>query len=203
MSHPVDSDAPRIMWSVSQIAERDGISKQAVSKIVKSLVEKEGLPVERDGRGRVSLLSLAHYDHYRSQFTNPAKTNASRNEPSSSSNPTGRSDSFDEARRQNEWLKVEREKLRRQEELKKLIRVDLLADALAVSGKEIQNIVARLSNKADEIALAVSKEGAHGVRLALRQIAFELNTEIADKLSEIVANAPVSDPMIEDEEITS
>ena len=199
MGYPVDSDAPRIMWSISQIAERDGISKQAVSKVVKSLIDNEGLPVERDGRDRVSKVSLAHYDHHRSRFVNPAKQRSDKPSPPETA---FKSDSFDEARRQGEWLKVEREKLRRQEELKKLIRVDLLANALAISGKEIQNIVARLSNKADEIALAVSKEGAHGVRLALRQIAFELNTEIADKLSEIVANAPANDPMIEDEEIT-
>lgn len=202
MSYPVDSDTPRVMWSISQIATRDGISKQAVSKIVKALIESTDIPVERDGRGRVSSLSLAHYDHHRSQFTNPAKTAAPRHEPTSGTSPIARSDSFDEARRQGEWLKVEREKLRRQEELKQLIRADMLADALTICGKEIQNIVSRLQNKADEVALAISKEGVHGVRLLLRKLAFDLNIEIADKLNEIIADAPARDPLIEDEEIT-
>lgn len=202
MSHPVDRDGPRVMWSVSQIATRDGISKQAVSKIVKSLIENTDIPVERDGRGRVSSLSLAHYDHHRSQFTNPAKTNVSRSEPIGSTSSPFRLDSFDEARRQGEWLKVEREKLRRQEELKQLVRADLLSEALAVCGKEIQSIISRLQNRADEVALAVSKEGVHGARLLLRQIAFDLNTAIADKLDEIIIDAPARDPQIVDEDIT-
>ncbi|WP_323011107.1 hypothetical protein [Paracoccus sp. (in: a-proteobacteria)] len=60
---PVDSAGPRIMWSISQIAERDGVSRQSVSKQVQEFVADHDLPVERDGRGRITKVSLPHYDH--------------------------------------------------------------------------------------------------------------------------------------------
>ncbi|WGD31220.1 hypothetical protein AncyloWKF20_05195 [Ancylobacter sp. WKF20] len=191
MASPVDS-GPRVMWSVSQIAERDGISKQAVSKVVQSLIAGHDIPVERDSRGRVARVSLAHYDHHRGQFANPAKVAAAR---PSTHGPLAdtRGDSFDEARRQNEWLKVEREKLAQAQERKQLVRADLLTEALERVGREIQSLVARLPNKADDLALAGAKEGVHGVRIALRAAANEINTAIADALSNIAKVAPAAD----------
>ncbi|MEP9378398.1 hypothetical protein ABLE91_16905 [Aquabacter sp. CN5-332] len=199
MAQPVDSSGPRVMWSVSQIAERDGISKQAVSKVVQGLIAQHGVPVERDTRGRVARISLAHYDHHRGQFSNPAKVVASRPSP-----PIGgdvpRGDSFEEARRQNEWLKVEREKLDQAKERKQLVRVDLMSVALERAGREIQAIIARLPNQADDVALAGAKEGVHGVRLKLRDVAFELNSSVADAMAALAAEAPASDPALSDED---
>ncbi|WAC26412.1 hypothetical protein [Ancylobacter sp. SL191] len=197
MASPVDS-GPRVMWSVSQIAERDGISKQAVSKVVQSLIAGHDIPVERDSRGRVARVSLAHYDHHRGQFANPAKVAAAR---PSTPGPLAdtRGDSFDEARRQNEWLKVEREKLAQAQERKQLVRADLLTEALERVGREIQSLVARLPNKADDLALAGAKEGVHGVRIALRAAANDINTAIADALANIAHLAPVADPAQTDE----
>jgi hypothetical protein len=66
------------------------------------------------------------------------------------------------------------------------------------AGGEVQAIIKRLPNKADALALAVSKEGVHGVRSLLRQIAFEMSNEIADKLEQIAQTSPESDPLIEE-----
>lgn len=198
------TDETLIMWSVAQIAERDGVSKQAVSKAVKKLVDdKPETPVERDGQGRVMRLSLAHYDHHRQRFVNPAKATAPIRAPSSPSSPPSPinpSDSFDEARRQAEWLKVGRERIRHQEEVGQLVRKDMLEDAVRTVGFEIQAAIKRLPNRADDIALAVSKEGVHGVRVLLRQIAFELGNEIADRLSAIADNAPATDDLLDGDE---
>ena len=46
--------------------------------------------------------------------------------------------------------------------------------------------------------MEVSKEGAHGLRIALRKIAFELSKRVADQLEKIAETAPENDPMIED-----
>lgn len=198
MAGPVDSAAPRIWWSVSQIAERDGVTKQAVSKTVQALIEKHDLPVERDGRGRVAKVSLAHYDHHRGQFTNPAKVSAGRASP-----PPGgdipRGDSFDEARRINEWLKVDREKLAQAEERGKLLRTDKLGEALDLVGREIQSLIAKLPNRADDLALAGAKEGVHGVRVGLREIAFDINSRVAAALASLGEAAPATDPAMTDE----
>lgn len=196
---------PVVYRTVSEIAARDGVSKQAVSKLLQRLVAAGDVPVERDGRGRVARVSLAHYDHARERFTNPAKApvreasaSAGTGSPGGGDLKTLAGESFEEARRQGEWLKVTRERLRHQEELGQLVRADLMRDNMAVAGREIQAIIARLPNRSDDIALAVSKEGQHGARVLLRTIAFELAEQIASRLMEIAASAPEHDPAIEE-----
>ncbi|WP_027057378.1 hypothetical protein [Mesorhizobium loti] len=195
----MSDQTPFVMWTATMIATRDGISQQAVSKMIKRLMETAEIPVERDARGRVAKVSLAHYDHLRDRYVNSEKSPVDR--PKVPENPAALtasvSSSRDEAERQAAWLKVGRERIRHQEEIGQLARVDMLTDALAVCGREIQAIVARLPNRSDDIALAVSKEGAHGVRVLLRQIAAELNQGVSDKLAEVANGAPLHDPLIE------
>lgn len=192
---------PVVYRTVSEIAARDGVTKQAVSKILQRLVGVADIPVERDGRGRIARVSLAHYDHARERFTNPAKAparDAAMPLPAGIPAKVLAGDSFEEARRQGEWLKVTREKLRHAEEAGQLVRADLLQDALRMAGREIQAIVARLPNRSDDLALAVSKEGQHGARTLLRTIAFDLGEQIAARLSEIGEAAPATDAAIEE-----
>lgn len=204
-------NAEPLVWrTVGEIAVLQGVSKQAVSKVLKRLVEAGDVPVERDGRGRIVRVSLAHFDHARERFTNPAKAVArtasaeadgeggERGVAATAGGRAPQADSFEEARRQNEWLKVTREKLRHQEELKQLVRADVIAEAQTIAGREIQAIIMRLPNRADDIALAVSKEGQFGARTLLRTIAFELAEQIANRLGEIATAAPAGDEMIED-----
>ena len=199
----VMTDAAMIMWSIGQIAERDMVSKPAISKQVRKLIDaKPDTPVELDGQGRVLRVSLAHYDEYRQRHVNPAKATAPLRPIEGTSDgerqdpPPRAADSFDEARRQSEWLKVGRERIRHQEEIGLLVRRDMLSEAVRTVGAEIKTVVSRLQNRADDIALAVSKEGVHGARSLLRKIAFDLGNEIADKLCAIAAAAPDSDPLI-------
>lgn len=197
------ADETLIMWSIAQIADRDGVSKAAVSKAAKKLIEdKPDTPVERDGQGRVMRLSLAHYDHHRQRFVNPAKATAPIRPVSQpgAQRALDTTDSFDEARRQSEWLKVARERIRHQEAVGLLLRRDMVEEAQRVAGREIQNIVRRLANRADDVAMAVSKEGVHGVRVLLRQVAFEIGNEIATRLELVANEASATDPLIEDEE---
>ena len=186
------------MWSVAQIAERDQVSKAAVSKAVKKLSEdRPDTPIERGSQGQVLKVSLAHYDHYRQRHVNPAKATAPlRDAGAQPPGPLKASETFEEARRQSEWLKVGREKIRHQEDCGQLLRRDRMDEAHRVIGREVQNIVRRLQNRADDVALAVSKEGVHGVRVVLRRIAFEIGNEIADRLAEIADGAPETDPLI-------
>lgn len=188
-----------VMATPAEVAARDGVSKQAVTKMVRRLVDEHDLPIERDGRDRIVRFSLAHYDHYRAEFASSEKVAVRREMPASPS--ANSSTSRDEALRQEAWLKVGREKIRRQEQVGQLVRADRTRDALIVCGREIQASIARLQNKADDMALAVSREGAHGLRVLLRQIAFDLNTEIADRLAAIVETAAEHDELIEGEDL--
>jgi len=189
-----------IMVAPAHVAERDGVSKQAVTKLVRDLAGKAELPVERDSRGRITHFSLAHFDHLRERFASSEKVAAARS-MSRAPTKTGNVpavDSRDEALRQEAWLKVGRERLRQQELAGNLVRADLLAEALAKAGREIQAMVARLPNSADDLAMAVSKEGAHGLRVALRETAFEINAKIAGVLTDLKLQARDSDPVIEE-----
>ncbi len=181
------------MWSAEQIAARDGVTKQAVSKTVQAILAvMNNVPVERDSRGRVLRISLAHYDHYRERFMNPAKMATPPAEK------TFQSDSFEEAKRQSELMKVGREKIRLNEDVSSLIRADKVSEAAQTITHEISLIVHRLQNRADELAGIVAKEGVHGARVALRTIAFDMGNEIADRLVALAEDAPEFDPLIED-----
>ena len=156
------------------------------------------IPVERDGRGRIARVGVAAFDHHRGQYTNPAKR-AAEPAPEDAPEPAPPSrapNSFEEARRQNEWLKLDTAKIEHQQRIGQLTRADRLEESAERCGREIQAIIARLPNRADELALAVSKEGAHGLRVALRQIAFEFNSEIADALADLAGKAPALDTPI-------
>lgn len=189
-----------VMATPAEVAARDGVTKQAITKLVRRLVEEHDLPVERDARERIIRFSLAHYDHYRGEFTSSEKVAAARQE-APTVQPVNSSTSRDEALRQEAWLKVGRQKLLRQEEIGQLIRADRTREALIVCGREIQSSIARLQNKADDMAMAVSREGSHGLRVLLRQIAFDLNTEIAGRLAAIVDAASEHDELIEGEDL--
>lgn len=181
-----------IMWSAAEIAARDGVTKQAVSKTVQAILAVMiNVPVERDGRGRVVRISLAHYDHHRERFMNPAKTATPPAEK------TFQGDSFEEAKRQSEWMKVGREKIRLEEDVSNLIRADKVNEAVRTINHEISLIVHRLQNRADDLAAIVAKEGVHGARVALRMIALDLGNDIADRLIAIAEDAPEFDPLID------
>ncbi|WP_223998415.1 hypothetical protein [Aureimonas sp. SA4125] len=196
----MEDDAPRVMWAISQIAERDGISRQAVSKVVIGLVDDHAIPVERDGRGRISKVSLAHWDHHRSRYSNPAKAPVPRPDAAGKAVIPDQKDSFEEARRLGEWLKVERERIRQAEERGRLFRADRTVEALTMAGREIQSLIGKLPNRADDLAVAVSREGAHGLRVLLRQIAFDLSTDIAARLALIASGAPAQDEALTEDE---
>lgn len=195
-----------VMMTLSEIAERDGVSRQAISKTVRELIAKHDIPVERDGRGRVAKVSVAHIDHYRDKYQNPAKVMASR--PAAAGGKQGRDkapanepveDSFEEARRRNEWLRYSRQKLEHDEACGRLISVDLVEAALESLGREMQALVARLPNHADDLSVPFAKEGVHGLRTALRDVAFQINLSVAEKFKEIAATAPAHD-VVEEEE---
>lgn len=190
-----------VMWSIGQIAERDNVSPPAVSKAVKKMIEQNPeTPLDRDPRGRVSRISLAHYDHFRQRFVNPAKACAPIRTPSeNTSQPLNVSSSFEEARRQAEWLKVGRERLRHQEAVAQLIRKDCVEEAVRVAGKEINAILSRFANRADDIVSVASKDGLQGARTYFKTMAFEVGNEIADRFAAIADAAPQLDPLIEDE----
>lgn len=171
-------DAPRaVMLAISEIAARDGVSKQAVSRKVRQLVEKHDLQVERDELGRVIKVNVAHYDHLRGRLDDPSKAQAPPRVP--------KSESYDEALRLKTWTEAERSRLRLQEEMGQLLPVADVAEAVKACGEETVLVVKRLVNFADELAAVVARDGTHGLRLMLKTIADRQCGEIADAVGQL------------------
>lgn len=184
----VNAPAPprAVMLSVAELATRDQVSKPAVSRRVKQLRER-GLQVELDAQGRVAKINAAQYDELKSRFSDPSKAQAPRL-------VDAMAESYDEALRQKTWTEAERARLRLLEEQGKLVRVEQLADALAQAGEKIVRSVDLVLNDVDDLAAAVAKEGAAGLRIALKKITFRLKGEMAEALSAIAADAPETEP---------
>lgn len=191
------SDLPAVMVTIKELAELASISKQAVSRKVQQLVVEHSIPVEHDARGRVARVSLAHWQRHHQDYANPAKR-PHASEPSPS--PGRLSDSFDEARRRNEWLKHDTAMIEMQEKAGQLVRADRLAEALGIVGREIRAIIYRLPNRADDLAISVGREGTSGLRTALRGVAFDMSKMVADQLASIAEAAPENDPQIDKDE---
>jgi DNA-binding transcriptional ArsR family regulator len=170
---------PALMMTVSEIAERDGVSKQAVSKRVKALVEAHGLSVELDGQGRVSRVNVAQYDHLRQRHGDPSKDQ--RPEPSAPSAPAD--ESYEESLRLKTLYEATRRGLELDEHIGKLVRVEELGPAADDIGATIAGIVGALENEADGFAAALMRDGPHGLRVLLKQTKFRMLSEIADALS--------------------
>lgn len=187
----------KVMVSAAHVADRDGLTKQAVTKAVRAMADAGELEVERDTRGRIVKFALAQFDHVREKYLDPNKSHPTEKAPQPAA-PIKDLSSLDEARRQSEWLKVDRERIRQQEMAGQLVRVDKLQSSLKTIGNQIQRSVARLPNRADDLALAVTKEGISGLRAALIKVANEINSSIADAMAEIKVAAPTEDQRLEE-----
>jgi DNA-binding transcriptional ArsR family regulator len=182
-------DAPRaVMMTISQLAERDGVSKQAASKMVRRLADDNGLSVERDAQGRIAALNVAHYDMLRGRYADPSR--AQSQAPAAARRPAaalGReiadTESYDEALRQKTWHEAERRRLDLEVQKGKLVPVEDVLRALDIAGETIARALDRLPNIADDIAAAVSREGVHGARTLLRQQVARQRQACADALA--------------------
>lgn len=181
------------MLSIGDIATRDGVSKPAVSRKVKALVEKHGLSVDRDAQGRVALVNVAEYDHLRGRFDDPSKAQApGRQQAGSEAPPAPASESYDEALRQKTWTEAERARLKLEEERRQLVRVAEVGDAAAKCSEDVVRVIKRLNSSADDIAAAVARDGVHGLRVLLKTITDRQCGEIADAFERLAALASES-----------
>ncbi|MDI4231435.1 helix-turn-helix domain-containing protein [Bradyrhizobium sp. Arg237L] len=175
------------MLSIAEIAKRDGVSKPAISRKVKQLVDQHGLVVERDGQGRVSAVNVAQFDELRGRYGDPSKAQATA--AASSTASVKSSETYDEGLRQKIWIDAERARIRLAQDKGELVEAAELAAALSECGGAITRVVDRLLSHCDEMAAAVGKDGVHGLRVLVKKISFDLKTEIADALESVAVNS--------------
>lgn len=177
---PVNGTTPRVlMLSIAALAERDGVKKSGVSRRVKQL-RANGLHVELDGLGRVALVNSVQYDEMRKRYDDPSKAQAPK---APAPQLEGANETYDEARRVLTWTEAERAKLKLEAEQKLYVKVEELEAAVDSIGEAIVEIVDRLPMSADDLAAAVARDGVAGLRTALKKMAHEWRTEIADAMA--------------------
>jgi hypothetical protein len=141
----------------------------------------------------VSPASTSPSDHLRGRFDDPSKAQApAALGPQPEQKP---GETYDEALHQRTWTGAERARLKLEEERRQLVRVAEVADAAATCAEDVIRVVKRLSNSVDDMANALARDGAHGLRTLMKTITDRQCTEIADAFERLasLARAP-SDP---------
>jgi GTP-sensing pleiotropic transcriptional regulator CodY len=62
------------MWTMAKIADRDGVSRQAVQKAIRKFATDGVITgIERDQKGHITAVNVVEYDRARGTATDPAK----------------------------------------------------------------------------------------------------------------------------------
>ncbi|WP_342106360.1 helix-turn-helix domain-containing protein [Methylobacterium sp. SI9] len=192
------------MMSIAEIAARDGVSKPTVSIAVKRLVEQHNLSVQRDRQGRVALVNVVQYDRLRGQHADLSKAQAPRPAaleaalampagPAMPIDPSAPVYTVEQAR--NMAYKAELARLDLEERQGKIVHVDAVRACALRAGEEIVRVLERLPQAADDLAVALTREGSHGVRLVLKQTVLTMRRDIADALADAMAEALKGTPV--------
>lgn len=198
-AHVLDVAPTEAMLAVSEIAKRDGISRQAVSKRVKDLVSTHGLTVRRGLSGVVLAVNVVQYDLLRERYGDQSQVRV-RKDPTSvpPGPPVVDSRSYDEATRRRAWLEMEKRRLEVAELRGQLLRKDRYEEAVGACGDELIRVIEQLPQKADALAVELGCDDVHSVRRALKQLARELRGDLAKKFEALAAAAPEMDESLPD-----
>ncbi|BGE85122.1 hypothetical protein Ms3S1_15580 [Methylosinus sp. 3S-1] len=171
--------SPRaVMWTVAEVAARDGVSKPTVSVRVKRFVEQHGLTVERDALGRVARLNVAEYDALRGRYDDPSKAQASARTTA----PVEDRETYDEALRQKTWHEAEKRRIELAQIKGQLIETAAVADGYDRAAQKILDTIGRLDEHCDDLAAVVGREGSRGLQTAMKKLVVELQRDIAAAL---------------------
>lgn len=185
--------ASEVMWPLARIAERDGVTRQAISKQVARLIEHHGLAVARDGRGRVCAVNIVHLDDLRRRFGDSSKVRTAEPERPAQvdDTPPGSDATLDGARRIKLVHETELLRLRLAEDAGDLLRKDMVDAALNRLAEEFGRLL-DLTQHADVIAAAAGK-GLHELRITLKRLTVEMRSAISGHAAALAESAPQHD----------
>lgn len=192
MALPVD----KAILTIGAIAERDQITRQAVAKMVKTLVERHNLPVEHDRRGRVSGVDIATYDRLRGQHGQSSQVR--HTSPSAASTETDDA-TVDGARRLKTIEETRLLRMKVAAEAGNTIRRDRHEEAMARLGEEIARCV-DLIPFIDRLAAAHAQGDMHGLRVEVKKVTTEIRARISDACAGAALAAPERDELLVSEE---
>lgn len=182
------------MLTISQLAARHGVSKQAISRRVNRLSDLHpDFAVRRDGDGRIVGVPVAQYEELIGTYGDSAKRPPDDRPVPRAPESVGEDASLDHARLLTAQVSAERAAIALAREKRELVRADRLEEALEEAGAAIGGVLERLPRRAEDLAAALSQDGTHGLRVALKQLARELRAQIADELGRLHDAAPADE----------
>ena len=191
-----------LLLTITELAKRKGVSKQAVSKRVARLQTEGKLTIHAGERGS-RLVSLAEFDKAIGETTDLGReTAAATVRGSRAVDPVAGHVYTDEQARHMAY-KADLARLDLDERLGKLVAVDKFADAGARIAEALVRVLDGLASRADDVASAVAKDGVTGARAVLkgmgRDLREALNRELVT-LADLAGAQPVQATPDEDAE---
>ncbi len=173
---------------ISELAKSRGVSKQAVSRRAGRL-RAQGLLSARPGPCGALLINVAEFDRATGEATDLARaTNGAPKGGTREASVYTR----EQARRASYSADLMRLDL--EERTGKLIRVDEVVEALSALGDRLAMTIDMLPEIAEDIAVAVAKDGERGARTALKKAAYDWRVRLADEVKRFTANARKKTP---------
>lgn len=195
--HPNIEGGGGLWLTITDLAALKGLGKPAISERV-ARFEAAGHLTTRPGKGRTKLVNVAEFDRAAGEIGDLAREQGAATRrgaalaappvaPQRSLDPDAPVYTVEQAR--SMAYKAELLRLELQEKEGKIVSVEIVRAAAAHAGEEIVRIIERLPQAADDLAVALTKEGAHGVRLALKRVGLAMRTDIATALAEATAES--------------
>lgn len=181
--------------SIGKIAERDGVSSMAISKIVKRLCERHNLNVIRTETGRVTGVDVRHYDQLRAKFGDSTKK---RGRPSKAPAPTD-GISLDSARTAKLVEEIRLARLKVATTTSALVRVDRVEDAADRLAEEIAMHV-DVTQHLDDLISAYNSGGLPAARSKAKAVNQTMRSRISDACSALARSAADYDEAVASEE---
>ena len=199
-----DNAPPGIWISISELARQRGISKVSAKERVDRLEEKGLVTTMRQGNKR--LVELAAFDHATGSTGSAVKELAAE---TSKDRAAVASPAYRDAQTERAQYEARLKALDLAERMKTVLPIKgdhgVEAAAAAIGVSLVQQLES-MPRMAEEMATAVSKEGVAGARRILKEYAWKMRTDLADRLAAIAetgrqaeALGPITADLFEEE----
>lgn len=188
--------------SLTELAAIKGVGKAAMSERVSGL-EAKGLVATRRGKGNAKLINLAEFDRATAGATDLAKLAAAATKRLTHSPATDTAANYTQAQALKMGYDADLARMKRDERSGQLVETARVRDAAAMIAEALARSLDQLPSQADDLAGIVAKEGAQGLRAALKDKARAIRADIAEKLAALAQTATLAaegatEPIIEE-----
>ena len=173
-------EAETLEMTQAEYARHRGVTRQAI----KNLCDKQKIPFRKEG-GSV-LIDVAAADRALGETRERITVAREEDEPGL---PPGASAQLTKAKTATEVYRARTAQLEFEERIGKLVPAQQVTDAAVVCAENLLTILNRVSQHAEPLALAAKKNGAAGVRDALKEIVRDVRTQAAREFEKLATAA--------------